>query len=166
MESRTSWYHLNDPRSRYGKEERTIIKLTRSSGGSASDTVGGGKPGQEQGLYLDHETLLQKKTDRSHSVPNKVMWGIWTGSNSRLLLCRLLLAMSTGDAALWAAEPAAPRWVTQQMSLLPAPTPTGPWGVVSVFIASCEEPCRSDIQKHPLPGAQKKAPRSKKHCFR
>lgn len=91
------------------------------------DTMGGGKRGQEKGPYFGHETLLQKKADRSHSVLNKAMWGILIDSNSRLLLCQLLSNRNMGDVALQAVEPAAPRWVTQQVSLLPAPThgPTG-----------------------------------------
>lgn len=114
----TYWYHLSDSRSRYGTEEGILIEWTHSSVRSISDTRGGGKQGQEQGPC---KTLLQKKTDGSHLVLKKVMGRIWVGSNSHLLLCQLLLATNTGDAALWAVRAAAPRWVTQQVDVLPAP---------------------------------------------
>lgn len=103
----------------YGTEERIIIKWTYSSGRSASDTTGGAKHSQEQGPC---KTLLQKKTDGSQLVLNKVKKRTWVGSNSHLLLCQLLLGTNIGDAALWAVQPAAPRWVTQQVAVLPAPT--------------------------------------------
>lgn len=115
----TCWCRLSDSSSRYGTEERIIIKLTHSSGRSASDTTGGGKQGQKQDPC---KTLLQKKTDGSHLVLNKVMGRIWVGSNSHLLFCQLLLATDIGDAALWAVQQAAPRWVTQQVAVLPAST--------------------------------------------
>lgn len=113
----TYWYHLSNSRSRYGTEERIIIKWTHSLVRSVSDTLGEGKQGQEQGPC---KTPLQKKTDGSHLVLNKVMRRIWVGSNSHLLLCQLLLATHIGDAALWAVQPAAPRWVTQQVAVLPS----------------------------------------------
>lgn len=152
MESITYCYYLNDPRSRYGTEERTTL----SSGGSASDTVGGEKWGQEQGPYLGHETRLQKKTDRSHSVLSKAAWGIWIGSNSHLLLCWLILAMDIGHAVWWAAELAAPRWV----SLFPAPT-HGPTQDVFFFHCLLWRAVPFRLVKTSPPGDQKKALGSK-----